>query len=111
MFDSTFPGPVSRRSVPGLNPASAHVLTLESLGDEVEYQFAVDGTVLRNGSNAADRLFGPRAFGTVDGWTNGYRYAGEITTLEVTAGSERDLRVTVDGTPIPAGRFPSYPER
>lgn len=101
----------TERSVGSLDPASARVVTFESLGSEVEYQFAVDGTVMRNGPNAADRMFGSRAFGTVDGWTNGYRYVGDITALEVTAGSESDLRVTVDGTRVPAGAFPSYPER
>ena len=99
------------RSLPSLDPASARVVTFESLGSEVEYQFAVGETVMRNGPNAADRMFGSRAFGTVDGWTNGYRYVGDITALEVTAGFESDLRVTVDGTRVPAGAFPSYPER
>lgn len=101
----------AERSVPSLDRGPTHVVTLERLGREVEYQFAVDGTVVRDGRNAADRIFGSRAFGTVDGWTNGYRYTGDVTALEVTAGSERDLRVTVDGTPRPADDFSSYPGR
>lgn len=101
----------TERSVASLGSASTHVVTFEPLGDEVEYQFAVDGTVVRDGPNAADRIFGSRAFGTVGERTSGYRYAGEITALEVTAGSEHDLRVTVDGTRIPAGEFPAYPGR
>lgn len=101
----------AERSVPSIDRGPAHVVTFEPLGGEVEYQFAVDGTVVRDGRNAADRIFGSRAFGTVDGWTNGYRYTGDVTALEVTAGSESDLRVTVDGTPRPADDFPSYPGR
>lgn len=97
------------RSIGSLNPPSTRTITLERLGSPVEYQFLVDGTVLKNGRDSNDRIFGPRAFGTVDQKPDSYRFTGNITALEVTAGSESDLRVTVDGESRSLASFRSYP--
>ncbi|WP_336363122.1 hypothetical protein [Halalkalicoccus salilacus] len=97
------------RSISSLNPSGTHTISLERTGSDVEYQFAVSGTVIRSHPSSIDRVHGRRVLGTAGSGVDRYRYTGDVTALAVTNGSPDDLIVRVDGVRRSVSNFPSHP--
>ncbi len=89
-------------------PYLDRTLRVESAGREaqVDYRAEVTGAATPGDrANPGDTADGTTITGTVSGWTDTFRFAGDLTSFTVTDGPASDVRVFVDGEERPFRRL------
>lgn len=74
--------------------SGSHEIVVAS--DDASYEFTVSGSVERLDSPGGDYTDGNRAYGSVHGWKDGYRYTGEVTSFS----ADGAVTVHVDGDEV-----------
>jgi hypothetical protein len=85
-------------SIPARAGADSHTLEIEWTGEDVTYEFTVEGVAEPRDDQTADRAvtFGPSAEGHLNGGLHRYGYVGSLADLRLSA----DARVAVDGVEV-----------
>ncbi|WP_330630453.1 succinylglutamate desuccinylase/aspartoacylase domain-containing protein [Halocatena halophila] len=77
-----------------------HVLAIQSTGQKVTYEGAVDGTITPTDMLGNEDTVGDGAFsGVVWGGTDYYQYSGRLTDFSITGGDQSAIEIRLDGEP------------